>query len=102
MLPPGSRSPALWQTYRFVTAPSTYMRRIQRKYGDAVRFRSLLGKGIAVFEAGLAREVFSAPPEAFETPPLVEALFGRSAVIAVSGERHKKLRKLLNPPFHGA
>jgi cytochrome P450 len=78
------------------------MREMQGKYGDAVWFRSLMGEGIAVFDAGLAREVFAAPPETFEAVPLVEALFGGTAVISVSGERHKKLRKLLNPHFHGA
>jgi cytochrome P450 len=102
MLPPGPRSPALWQTYRFVTSPDEYTRALQKRYGDAIRFRSLVGEGIAIFEAALAREVFSAPSDTFEPISLIESLFGASAVIAVSGERHKKLRKLLNPPFHGA
>jgi cytochrome P450 len=102
MLPPGPRTPALWQTYRFVTSPEAYMRGLHRKYGDAIRFRSLAGDGIAVFEAGLAREVFSAPADTFEAVSLIESLFGARAVIAVSGDRHKKLRKLLNPRFHGA
>jgi cytochrome P450 len=102
MLPPGSRAPALWQTYRFVTAPEAYTRYIQRKYGDAARFHSLLGKGVGVFEAGLAREVFAAPSEAFDSVPFVEAVFGATAVIAVAGAPHRRLRKLLNPPFHGA
>jgi cytochrome P450 len=102
MLPPGPRSPALWQTYRFVATPHAYATGLQKKYGDAVTFRSLLGRGVAVLEAGLAREVFAAPPETFETVSLLEALFGSSAVIAVSGEKHKKLRKLVNPRFHGA
>jgi cytochrome P450 len=101
MLPPGSPAPALWQTYRFVTKPKEYMRQIQQEYGDAVRVRSLMGQGVAVFEAGLAREVFAAPPETFEAVPMVESLFGSRAVIAVSGDRHRKLRKLLNPHFHG-
>ncbi len=102
MLPPGSPAPALWQTYRFVTSPDAYMRAIHAKYGDAAHFRSLMGEGLAVFEAGLAREVFAAPPETFESVALVEEIFGPGAVITVSGDRHKKLRKLLNPHFHGA
>jgi cytochrome P450 len=102
MLPPGPRSPAIWQTYRFITKPADYMREVRGAYGDVASFKSLMGDGVAIFEAGLAREVFAAPPETFEAVPLVEALFGQSAVIAVSGERHKKLRKLLNPHFHGA
>ncbi|HLK38393.1 MAG TPA: cytochrome P450 [Polyangiaceae bacterium] len=101
MLPPGPRTPALWQTYRFVTQPADYMRSMKDNYGDAVSFHSLAGRGVAVMEPELAREVFGAPPDTFEAIPLVESLFGSTAVIAVSGERHKKLRKLLNPRFHG-
>jgi cytochrome P450 len=102
MLPPGSPAPSFWQTYRFITRPEEYTREIQGRYGDVVRIKTLLGNGVAVFEPGLAREVFAAPPEAFEAVSLVEALFGSTAVIAVAGEKHKKLRKLLNPHFHGA
>jgi cytochrome P450 len=101
MLPPGPRTPALWQTYQFVTNPYAYMRRVKGAYGDVATFRSLVGRGVAVFEANLAREVFAAPPDTFETSSLLESLFGSSAVIAASGEPHKKLRKLLNPRFHG-
>ncbi len=101
MLPPGPRTPAIWQTYRYVVTPASFMREMHAAFGDAVSFHSVMGKGIAVFEASLARDVFAAPPETFEPVPLVEALFGGSAVIAVSGDRHRRLRKLLNPPFHG-
>jgi cytochrome P450 len=101
MLPPGPRTPALWQTYQFVTNPGAYTRRIKDEYGDIATFHALIGRGVAVFEASLAREVFAAPPDTFETSSLLESLFGSTAVIAASGEPHKKLRKLLNPRFHG-
>ncbi|MBX3261532.1 MAG: cytochrome P450 [Labilithrix sp.] len=102
MLPPGPRAPALWQTYRFVTSPASFTRAIHRRYGDVVGLNTLVGKGVAVLEAGLAREVFAAPPETFATVPVLESIFGPNAVISVSGEPHRKLRKLLNPRFHGA
>src|ERR1700722_3606364 len=102
MLPPGPRTPALWQTMRFVTNPGPYGLAIRKKYGDIATFRAPFGTGVAIFESGLALEVFSAPPDTFATFPLVEALFGRTSVIAVSGAPHRKLRKLLNPRFHGA
>lgn len=102
VLPPGPRTPAFWQTYRFVFDPHAYARQVRAKYGDALRFRAFIGEGIAVFDPALAKEVFAAPPEAVATSPMLESLFGPNAVIAVSGEPHKRLRKLLNPPFHGA
>jgi cytochrome P450 family 110 len=101
MMPPGPRTPVLWQTFRFVTRPKEHTRKMQRLYGDAVKFHSLAGEGIAVFEATLAREVFAAPADTFEVVEVVPSLFGARAVIATSGALHKRQRKLLNPPFHG-
>jgi len=100
-MPPGPRTPVLWQTLQFVVRPKEYAQKIHRKFGDVMSFHSLLGKGIAVFEASLAREVFAAPPDTFEVVPAVGGLFGERAVIATSGALHKRQRKLLNPPFHG-
>ncbi len=102
MLPSGPRTPSFVQAYQFIFQPAAYTRALRAKYGDAVRFSSAIGKGVAVMDPALAREVFAAPPETFEALPMLEPLFGFGAVIAVSGERHKKLRKLLNPRFHGA
>lgn len=102
MLPPGPRTPLLWQTLQFVLHPKQYTGAIQRKFGDAVAFHSLLGRGVAVMDPLLAREVFAAPPETFEVIDAVGGLFGSHAVIATSGATHKRQRKLLNPPFHGA
>jgi cytochrome P450 family 110 len=102
MLPPGPRTPTLLQAYRFIFQPASYTRALREKYGDVVRFSSAIGKGLAVMDPALAREVFAAPPETFATLPMIDPLFGPAAVISVSGERHKKLRKLLNPRFHGA
>jgi cytochrome P450 len=50
-----------------------------------------------------ARDMFSAPPDAFE--PLrsnpVEPLLGQHSLLLLSGERHRRERKLMTPPFHG-
>jgi cytochrome P450 len=50
-----------------------------------------------------AREIFSAPPDTFE--PLksnpVEPLLGRQSLLLLAGERHRRERKLMTPPFHG-
>jgi cytochrome P450 len=102
MLPPGPRTPLVWQTIQFLFRPKKYVAEVKAKYGDAIRFHSLLGRGIAVTEASLAREVFASPPENFEVIDAVGGLFGTNAVIATAGATHKRQRKLLNPPFHGA
>lgn len=101
MLPPGPRTPALWQTIQSISHPRDYMRKVQARYGDVVRFRTLIGDGIAVCDPALAREVFAIPGDRFTQPTVMGNLFGSRAVIATSGATHKKQRKLLNGPFHG-
>ncbi len=102
MLPPGPRTPALYQAYRFIFHPEAHARDMQSRYGDIVRFHSAVGKGVAVMDPASVREVFGAPANTFEALPMVDPLFGPEAVITVSGEHHRRLRKLLNPRFHGA
>lgn len=101
MYPAGPRTPALWQTFQFLLRPRPYIREIRARYGDVASFDSLFGRGIAVMDPTLAREVFATPAESFEVIDSVRGLFGSQAVIATTGAVHKRQRKLLNPPFHG-
>jgi cytochrome P450 len=102
MLPPGPRTPAFWQTYRYISEPRAYSRGVVAKYGSAARFRALNGSGIMVTDPDLAREVFAADPETFQTPPVLGDLFGTHSLLATTGAAHRRQRKLLNPRFHGA
>jgi cytochrome P450 family 110 len=101
MLPPGPRTPAFWQTYRYLSEPRAYSRGMAARYGSASRFRALNGRGIMVTDPDLAREVFAADPETFQTPPVLADLFGSQSLLATTGAAHKRQRKLLNPRFHG-
>jgi cytochrome P450 family 110 len=102
MLPPGPRTPAFWQTYRYLSEPRAYSRAVVAKYGRASRFRVLNGDGLMLADPDLAREVFAADPETFETPPVLRDLFGPHSLLATAGAPHKRQRKLLNPRFHGS
>jgi cytochrome P450 len=102
MLPPGPRTPAFWQTLRFGFSPREYSRSVIGRYGLVTRFRGLNGNGIAISDPELARAVFAADPEGFETPAVMPQLFGARSVLAAAGSEHKRQRKLLNPRFHGA
>ncbi len=101
-LPPGPRTPALWQTARFIFDPHGYTQKIVARYGDAIRTNATTGRGIAVASAELSREVFAGDPDNFEVTSLVGDIFGRRAVIATARARHRRQRKLMNPRFHGA
>jgi cytochrome P450 len=102
MLPPGPRTPAFWQTYQFVTRPRETTQWQVAKYGDAIRFKSLMGNGIGFASAETARQVFASDPGTFDVPKTIPALFGPQALLATAGDTHKRQRKLLNPRFHGA
>lgn len=99
MIPDGPKSPMLWQSVNFLSRPTPYARRLIDRYGDAFRFHTLVGRGVAFAEASLAREFFAAPPDTFVPHAIVGSLFGARAVIATTGATHRRQRKLLNPNF---
>jgi len=56
------------QAYRFIFQPAEFTRALQTKYGDVVRFHSAVGKGVALMDPALVREVFAAPPDTRSAP----------------------------------
>jgi cytochrome P450 len=101
MLPPGPRTPAFWQTFRFVTDPRGYSRRVLASHGGVTRFRALNTKGVSIQDPQVARQVFAMSPDVFVTPPVLGDVFGALSVLATSGDTHKRQRKLLNPHSTG-
>jgi cytochrome P450 len=82
--------------------------RMGRRYGRLfyLPLPPRLAAGLVVTgEAEGAREIFSAPlssfGEAFGTASL-EDVAGPGSMLLLSGERHRRERKLLSPHFHGA
>jgi hypothetical protein len=71
MLPPGTRAPAFWQTYRYITRPLEYSRESVAAFGDVARVRALNGRGIIVSSPELAKLVFAADPDNFDSPLFV-------------------------------
>lgn len=75
---------------------------MRARYGDAVRVNAANGRGVAVSDPELVKQVWAADPDTFETVPVLAQIFGPEAVIATAGTTHRRQRKLLNPRFHGA
>jgi len=84
--------------------PEGYLRRRQRDDGDPFRVR-FPGLGDTLFTGHPegARAIFQAPPEllAPPRPNPIEPLLGGGSLILLEGERHRRERKLMMPPFHG-
>jgi len=85
-------------------APERFFARRVEQRGDpfCVRFPGL-GNVLVTGHPDGAREIFSAPADAFvpALPNPVEPLLGSGSLILLGGERHRRERKLMTPPFHG-
>ena len=108
-LPDGPKSPKIWQMLQWITMPFSFMQGCSDRYGE--RFT------LTFFDRKLPPVVFFSHPEAlqviltsddselFDSPgylnALLEPLIGTQSVMGLSGERHRRMRQLLMPSFHG-
>jgi len=107
-MPPGPSAPGVWQQIQWILDPFGYMRRAARRYGDCFAARVGDGAGPIVFcSDSRSLETLLANDDAtlFEAPGDLNGLFepflGTESVIGISDDRHRRMRRLLLPPFHG-
>jgi cytochrome P450 len=101
---PSPRRPAFLNAISLALDPEGYFEGCRARRGDPFLVRlPRLGDLLTSGHPEGAREFFFAPPETFD--PLqqnpLEPLLGTHALILLAGERHKRERKLMSPPFHG-
>lgn len=99
-LPPRSGS-LLGSTYRLIRAPYAFYE-AQRVHGDYVTVPAPNGTVIVAMTPKAAKEVFQADPTALDAFAVQATipLLGQS-LLTTSGDKHRRDRKLLTPPFHG-
>ncbi|MBP6830203.1 MAG: cytochrome P450 [Deltaproteobacteria bacterium] len=100
-LPPGPRS-SLGFMVRYLRDPIGCMLPLAREYGDPVLFP---GKPAVVFTGDPAgiKAIYSADPDTFEHLNQDLGVFvGARSLILLGGAEHRRARKLMTPPFHGA
>lgn len=97
-------SPPWWQLINWIVDPIGFQDRYSRKYGDIFSMNlSGLGSFVVVGNPQAIQEVFSQDPK-FDSGrgnALGEPLVGRNSLMLMDGDRHRRERKLLMPPFHG-
>ncbi len=106
-LPPSPRTPALWQMLHWIANPFSYMDKCTKDYGDF--FTVPLGKKFApvifVSNPQALEEILTKDSQEYNAPgdqnELLEPLLGQQSLIAISGDRHRRQRQLMMPPFHG-
>ncbi|WP_308201131.1 cytochrome P450 [Paractinoplanes maris] len=103
LLPDGPSSPRLVQSIGFAVRRRRTMERLRARYGDAFTVQSLnLGRMVMLADPGEVREMFQASPEEADTPDAnLGSVLGPGSFFAITGDKHRRQRKLLTPPFHG-
>lgn len=102
-LPPGP-SIALLQMPRYIQNPYAYHRAQHARFGDTYRLQTLNGPVVFTRDSELIRQLFTLEASQFQpfAPEVLTPLVGKHSLLLIRDEAHKRERKLLMPPFHGA
>ncbi|EPX64275.1 Cytochrome P450 [Cystobacter fuscus DSM 2262] len=101
-LPSGPRITPV-QTFRFLRDATGFFLDCRARYGDPFTVPLPVGNVVITGDPEGIRDIFSADPALFEPLgqlPLAPAV-GDHSLLLIAGQRHKRERKLLMPPFHG-
>jgi cytochrome P450 len=101
-LPPGPRN-TLLATIRYLRDPFASLLDAAGRYGDPFTWPTFLGKVVITGDPAGLKTVLSADPDIYQAlgAELLGPVLGASNLILLSGERHRAMRKLQNPQFHG-
>jgi cytochrome P450 len=101
-LPPGP-SNALAITLKYLRDPYATLLETARRYGEPHSWPSFLGRMVVTGDPAGIRTLFTADPDTYLAlgAELLGPIIGESNLILLSGERHRAMRKLQLPPFHG-
>ncbi|MGK4008232.1 cytochrome P450 [Sorangium sp. So ce1036] len=90
-------------TYQILARPFEFLPRCAAEYGDVFNVPMYNGDVVIAGSPASVQAVMTAPPETFVPYAIksIAPLVGAHSLLLLSGERHRRERKLLTPPFHG-
>lgn len=104
-LPPGPRSPAAWQLWRWVRACFPYLEACRARYGDPFTLRwPRMGAVVFVGCPEGVQAVYGAPSATLSTGPAYDyfkPILGEHSLLVLEGAEHRRERRLMTPAFHG-
>ena len=107
-LPEGPRTPATIQLIQWIARPLSFMRSCSDRYGDCFTvYVSQKMSPTVVFSHPQALQIILTSDDSKEFDAsgernaIFEPFLGSQSVIGLSGDRHRRIRKLMMPPFHG-
>ncbi|TAE95166.1 MAG: cytochrome P450 [Oscillatoriales cyanobacterium] len=103
-LPDGPKTPRFLQLIQWIGDPLTYMDANAKKYGEIFTTRwGNLEPFVMIHNPQAIQEMLNS--KALDAPGdingILKPLLGEQSMIVISGEKHKRQRQLLMPPFHG-
>jgi len=102
-LPDGPSLPRFVQGGVALAAPLWMMRRLRERYGSAFTINiPVFGEAVVISDPAEVKQLFMTSPELADILDInLGLVLGPNSFFAISGDAHKKQRKLLTPPFHG-
>lgn len=102
-LPDGPSAPRFVQGGLALAAPLWTLRRLRERYGSAFTIDvPVIGKAVVISDPAEVRQLFMTSQEAADNLDVnLGRMLGRHSFFAITGDEHKRQRKLLVPPFHG-
>jgi cytochrome P450 family 138 len=102
-LPAGPTKPRLVQAAYAMTVPRRGMPRMRARYGDAFTVdMAIFGRSLVISRPAEVKQLFQAGSDVVENiEPNLGRVLGPGSLFALTGDAHRRQRKLLVPPFHG-
>lgn len=103
---PGSKTPFWRRAPRLILRPLDYFEENYRRYGPVFRVGEGSPPSIYVADPAVIQGIFQADASQFHVPAQnvgsgLTFLLGNQSLLLLDGERHRRHRRLLMPPFHG-
>ena len=105
-LPPGPRTPRVWQSLSYALRPYATVESA-RPWGDRYTIAALgtPGKMVVFSDPEAVRDIFNGDGDTLRageaTGAILGPLLGWHSLLVLDGERHLHERRLMSPPFHG-
>jgi cytochrome P450 len=104
-LPPGPRSPAVFQTFALMRSGQRWIERVAARHGDLFTLRTwIFGTQVWTSDPELIKQIFTGDPDVLHAGKANNAgkvFTGEKSVLTLDGAPHRRARRLLTPPFHG-
>jgi cytochrome P450 family 110 len=104
-LPDGPQAPRWLQKIQYMKDTIAYLESAGQRHGD-IFATSVYGNhraALLISNPQAIQQIFTSDTKQFMAPPhqLLQPIVGDHSIFVLTGERHRRERRLLMPPFHG-